>query len=55
MHFVHVWGYQYVSNSRMLRHVEIRQISKFFILPIVIMDIVMLDSVLLLKHSVIIM
>ena len=55
MHCVHVCGYQYVSNPRMLRHVEITLISKCLILPGLIMDIVMLDSVLLLKHSIIIM
>jgi len=54
MHCVHVWGYQYVSNPKLLRHVEITLISKCLILPGLIMDIVMLDSVLLLKHSLII-
>jgi len=55
MHCVHVWGYQHVSNPRMLRHVEITLISKCLILSGLIMDIVMLDSELLLKHSLIIM
>jgi hypothetical protein len=54
MHCVYVWGYQYVCNPRFLRHVEITPISKFFILPRLIMDIVMLDSVLLLNHGLII-
>jgi len=53
IHCVYVSGRQYVCNSRFLRHVEITLISKCFILPRSIMDIVMFDLVLLLKHSII--
>jgi hypothetical protein len=54
MHCVYVWGYQYIFNPRFLRHFEITLISKYFILPRLIMDIVIIHSVFLLKHSIII-
>ena len=56
MDCVYLWGYQYIYTykRRFLRHVEITLISKCFILPRLIMDFVMADSVLLLKHSIII-
>ena len=57
MDCVYLWGYQYIYTykRRFLRHVEITLISKCFILPRLIMDIVKVDSVLLLKHSIIIL
>jgi hypothetical protein len=55
MHWLYVGAYQCASNPSFLRHVEMTLLSKFFILPRLIMDIVMLASVLLLKYSLIIM
>jgi len=49
-----VRGYQYVCNPSFLRYIEITSISKCFILQCQIMDIVMLDSVFLLKFSLVI-
>ena len=57
MNCVYVWEYQYVSNLRYLIYYEITLIGNGrtqIVLPRLIMEIVMFDSVLLLKHSLII-